>query len=82
MQLTDIRDDLTDHYQPGYDLETFESANELESKIEYYLKHPMERQKFALRSLRTTLTRHTFMARLPELLDTIHEARACEETLT
>lgn len=82
MQLTDIRDDLKDHYQPGYDLETFESANELESKIEYYLKHPMERQKFALRSLRTTLTRHTFMARLPELLDTIHEARACEETLT
>lgn len=69
MQLTDVREDLTRYYRPGYDLETFGTAEELQSKIEYYLTHDKERRLFALRGLRTTLRRHTFKARLPELLD-------------
>ncbi|AKG35966.1 CgeB family protein [Paenibacillus durus] len=76
MQITDVREDLTEHYRPGYDLETFSSPRELESKIEYYLKHEKERRTFALRALRTTLRNHTFAARLPKLLDVIDEARA------
>lgn len=71
MQLTDIREDLGSYYRPGHDLETFASADELKRKIEYYLKHEHERRKFALRGLQTTLRRHTFTARLPELLNVL-----------
>lgn len=71
MQLTDVRDDLGNYYRPGYDLDTFGSAEELQSKIEYYLEHEKERRLFALRGLRTTLLHHTFTARLPHLLNVI-----------
>ncbi|ASA23901.1 CgeB family protein [Paenibacillus donghaensis] len=71
MQLTDVRDDLRNFYRPGYDLETFGSAGELQEKIDYYLKHEKERRIYALRSLRTTLQNHTFIARLPQLLNVL-----------
>ena len=71
MQLTDVREDLGNFYRPGYDLDTFGSAEELQFKIEYYLKHEKERRLFALRGLHTTLKNHTFTARLPQLLDVI-----------
>lgn len=71
MQLTDVRDDLGNYYRPGHDLETFGSAEELSSKIDYYLKHEKERRQFALRGLQTTLRHHTFISRLPHLLNVI-----------
>ncbi len=71
MQLTDVREDLGNFYRPGYDLETFGSAKELQEKIDYYLKHEKERRMYALRGLRTTLLNHTFTARLPHLLNVI-----------
>lgn len=71
MQLTDVRDDLNQFYRPGYDLDTFSSAEELQSKIEYYLTHETERRRLAIRGLHTTLRNHTFTARLPQLLDVI-----------
>jgi len=71
MQLTDVREDLSNYYRPGYDLETFSSAEELKAKIEYYLKHDKERRQFAIRALHTTLKNHTFITRLPKLLDVI-----------
>ncbi|KTD84812.1 spore maturation protein [Paenibacillus etheri] len=71
MQLTDVREDLGNYYRPGYDLDTFGSAKELQQKIEYYLKHEKERRLYALRGLRTTMRNHTFTARLPHLLNVI-----------
>ncbi|WP_379146656.1 MULTISPECIES: CgeB family protein [unclassified Paenibacillus] len=71
MQLTDIREDLDRFYRPGFDMETFGSAEELQRKIEYYLVHEKERRLIALRGLQTTLRNHTFMARLPQLLNVL-----------
>ncbi|MGN7763416.1 CgeB family protein [Paenibacillus sp. 22594] len=71
MQLTDVREDLGSHYRPGKDLETFAGADELKHKIEYYLKHEKERRQFALQGLQTTLRHHTFLARLPYLLNVL-----------
>ena len=71
MQLTDVREDLGRYYRPGYDLETFASAEELLVKMKYYLEHEEERRRYALRSLRTTLRNHTFTARMPQLLDVL-----------
>ncbi|WP_229695900.1 CgeB family protein [Paenibacillus albidus] len=71
MQLTDVREDLGNFYRPGYDLDTFGSAEELQQKMDYYLKHEKERRLYAVRGLHTTLRHHTFTARLPHLLNII-----------
>lgn len=70
-QITDIRSDLSKHYLPGYDMETFGDTAELERKISYYLKNEMERHKVAWRSLWTTRLNHTYVSRIDRLLETI-----------
>ncbi|WP_188593409.1 CgeB family protein [Paenibacillus silvae] len=68
MQITDTRGDLPRYYRPGYDIETFTTAAELQRKIQHYLHHEEERQAMAWRGLLTTLNRHTFNRRMAELL--------------
>ncbi|MZQ85978.1 glycosyltransferase [Paenibacillus sp. 5J-6] len=68
LQLTDVRDDLTNFYKPGEELDIFSSPQELIQKIEYYLTHEEERQHIALRGLARTLKDHTYRKRLNELL--------------
>ncbi|WP_110933850.1 CgeB family protein [Paenibacillus bouchesdurhonensis] len=68
LQITDIRSDLTLHYQPGYNIETFADAAELREKIDYYLTHDQERLHIAWRSLWTTRWKHTFHERVASLL--------------
>lgn len=68
-QITDVRDELTSYYRPGYDIETFHSAEELESKISYYLEHEDERRLMAWRSLWTTRQAHTYTDRIGRLLE-------------
>ncbi|MHA0855327.1 CgeB family protein [Paenibacillus sp. CMAA1364] len=71
LQITDIREDLTSYYRPGYDIETFKDVAELQAKIEYYLSHEQERQAMAWRSLWTTHQNHTYIDRVGRMLDTI-----------
>ncbi len=68
LQLTDVREDLFQHYRPGYDIETFGSAEELKNKIEYYLAHEKERIQMAWRSLWTTRQRHSYIDRIARML--------------
>ncbi|MDQ0660575.1 glycosyltransferase [Paenibacillus sp. W2I17] len=69
MQITDARADLPRYYKPGYDIETFTNAAELQRKIHYYLKHEEERQAMAWRGLLTTMNQHTFTRRIGQLLE-------------
>lgn len=69
LQLTDVRDDLTAHYRPGVDLETFANADELKAKITYYLKSARGRESIAWRGVYTTLQNHTYTNRIPKLLN-------------
>ncbi|MGG6311754.1 CgeB family protein [Paenibacillus macerans] len=68
-QLTDVRKDLVAYYHPGYDIETFQDIEELESKIRYYLEHEEERRLIAWRSLWTTRSVHTYADRVARLLE-------------
>lgn len=68
LQLTDVRDELTNFYTPGEELDTFSSPQELIQKIDYYLTHEEERQRIALNGLSRTLKEHTYRKRLHELL--------------
>ncbi|MBP2002134.1 spore maturation protein CgeB [Paenibacillus shirakamiensis] len=70
LQMTDIREGLKTYYRPGYDIETFNDAQDLMSKIEYYLAHEEERLQVAWRSLCTTRKYHTYPDRIRRLLDT------------
>ncbi|MFB5677015.1 glycosyltransferase [Paenibacillus terreus] len=69
LQLTDVRDDLTSHYRPGYDLETFANADELRAKIAYYLRFGRQREHIAWRGVYTTRRNHTYTSRIPKLLN-------------
>nr|WP_238996755.1 DUF3880 domain-containing protein [Paenibacillus pinistramenti] len=68
LQLTDVREDLTRYYRPGYDIETFNTAQELQKKIEYYLTHEQERNRIAWRGLWTTRQQHSYVNRINRLL--------------
>ena len=68
LQITDIREDLSNYYRPGYDIETYENGAELQDKIAYYLRNEKERLDVAWRSLYTTHENHTFQARIQMLL--------------
>ncbi|MFC5653488.1 glycosyltransferase [Paenibacillus solisilvae] len=67
LQLTDQREDLPHYYRVGLELDTFKTAEELQSKMAYYLKHEDERRAMALRGLRRTLQEHTFTTRVQQL---------------
>lgn len=69
MQITDIREDLTNYYRPGYDIETYTSTEELKNKIIYYLEHEEERRIMAARGLYTTRQEHTFISRMRTFLE-------------
>lgn len=71
LQLTDIREDLTMYYTPGVDIETFGSVEELKQKISYYLANEDHRRSIAMRAVASTMSKHTYAHRLPELLGKI-----------
>ncbi|QJC54260.1 glycosyltransferase [Paenibacillus albicereus] len=68
LQLTDVRDDLARFYEPGVEIATYASPQELVEKIDYYLNHEEERQAIALRGLCRTMKEHTYAHRLTTML--------------
>ncbi|WP_234414223.1 CgeB family protein [Paenibacillus sp. CAA11] len=68
LQITDVREDLSAYYRPGYDLETFSSPEELSQKIEFYLANEPLRLQLAWRGLWTTRTKHSYHERISRLL--------------
>ncbi len=69
LQIVDHRDDLTRFYEPGEEIVTYQSIEELAAKVEYYLAHEEERERIAIRALKRTLREHSFASRLSQLLD-------------
>jgi spore maturation protein CgeB len=73
--LVDPRRYLTDYFEPGKDLVTFENIRELKEKISYYLAHPEERIKIANQGRQTVLAKHTYQHRMHEMLSIIYSLR-------
>ncbi|EFM08958.1 conserved hypothetical protein [Paenibacillus curdlanolyticus YK9] len=71
LQLTDIREDLVRHYQPGLELDTFQHAQELGEKIRYYLANEELRSAIAVRGLARTLRDHTYMSRMEQVMQAL-----------
>ncbi|WP_025699813.1 CgeB family protein, partial [Paenibacillus durus] len=71
LQLSDVRDDLASFYNPGEEIVTFSTPQEMIDKIRYYLTHEEERQAIVLKGLERTLRDHTYPKRVNQLLATI-----------
>lgn len=71
LQLSDIRQDMSNVYVPGKEIGTYVSHDELIEKIDYYLQHEEERQKIALNGMSRTRRDHTYHKRLNTMLSII-----------
>lgn len=66
-QLTDRRKLMPELFEDD-ELATFESLEELEEKIDYFLSHPQERKQYAMRARERVLRDHSYEARMRSLL--------------
>ncbi|NDI36224.1 CgeB family protein [Chengkuizengella sediminis] len=70
-QLTDYREELKNIYIPGKDIATYTSPSDLIKKIDYYLSHPVKRQRMARKAMQITLKSETFLNRINQLLQNV-----------
>lgn len=66
--ITNYQADLDDIFEAGVDLETYDSLEELDDKIGYYLNHEEERRRIALQGYEKVKNYHSYDKRIVELL--------------
>lgn len=69
--LTNFQNDYMNYFVPGQDFVYFESEKDMEDKLNYYLKHDLERKKIAENALRKVQREHTFDMRIQEILQVV-----------
>ena len=74
-QLVDERSLMTELFEPGKELITFSSTNDLKDKIGYYLNRPAERRQIADRARERALREHTYVQRLRQMLSMIYSSK-------
>lgn len=66
--LTNYQAEISDYFEIGKDLETYESMDELEQKIQYYLTHEEERIEIAINGYEKAAKFHTYEHRIAEMI--------------
>lgn len=66
--LTNYQAEIPEYFEIGKDLETYESMEELEQKVQYYLAHEEERIEIAINGYEKTAQYHTYEQRLAEMI--------------
>jgi spore maturation protein CgeB len=69
--LAEPRRDLARYFRPGVEIVTFEGAEDLRTKVGYYLAHEDERREIAARGRARALAEHTYEHRVREILTTL-----------
>jgi spore maturation protein CgeB len=64
---------IPDNFEDGISAVFFENMSELESKLDYYLKHPDEAARIAANGYTHYLKYHTTTARARCFLDTVYQ---------
>lgn len=67
--ITDWKENLSQLFDVGREIESYRSPDELVEKIRYYLGHEPERSGIAAAGQRRTLSDHNYERRMKELLD-------------
>lgn len=70
--LTDARSNLTDFFEPDYEVLTYDSPEECFEKLNFLKENPAERDKIAERGQTRTLRDHTFEQRGKMLMDILN----------
>jgi spore maturation protein CgeB len=60
---------LAQAFEIGVEIETWRTIEELQSKVEYYLGHPVKRETIAQRGLRAVRDRHRIRQRVATILE-------------
>ena len=71
MLLTDAKDNLGELFEPGREVVTYASADELADAVNHYLAHDDERGAIARAGQARTLREHTYAKRMAELVSTL-----------
>lgn len=66
--LTNYQAEIPEYFEIGRDLETYESMEELEQKVQYYLTHEDERSEIAIRGYEKVAMHHTYELRIAEMI--------------
>lgn len=66
--LTNYQAEIPDYFEIGRDLETYESMEELEEKVHYYLTHDEERVEIAINGYEKVAKYHTYEIRLAHMI--------------
>lgn len=66
--LTNYQAEIPEYFEIGKDLETYESMEELEQKVQYYLTHEEERIGVAINGYEKVAKYHTYEQRLAEMI--------------
>ncbi|MBE5894758.1 MAG: spore maturation protein CgeB [Lachnospiraceae bacterium] len=70
--LTNYQAELPEYYEPGKEVETFSSPEELADKADFYLRREDERKKIARLGYEKTKAMHTYDHRIAEMIRIIH----------
>ncbi|MCK5320473.1 glycosyltransferase family 1 protein [Candidatus Parcubacteria bacterium] len=71
--IADTKDNLSELFEVGKEIETYSNDKELSEKINYYLSHEEERKKIAKAGQKRTLEDHTYEKRTQELISIINK---------
>lgn len=75
MLLTDEKANLGELFVPGREVVTYRDEAELVERIDHYLSHDAERQAIAAAGQARTLTEHTYVRRIEELLAILRDSK-------
>ena len=71
--LTNYQAEIPEYFEIGKELETYETPEELEEKIRYYLSHDEERVEIAIRGYEKVKNCHTYEKRLAQMIHLLTE---------
>jgi len=75
MQISDGGEYLNDFFKVGVEIETYESAEELIEKVQYYLSHDKAREKIARAGFQRVMANHRLAHRLHQAAELIDSTR-------
>lgn len=66
--ITNYQTEIPQYFEVGRELETYESMEELEQKVQYYLSHEEERIEIAVNGYEKVARLHTYEVRVTEMI--------------
>lgn len=68
-QIADWKSTTPSLFEPGSEIVTFHTLDELKEKVDYYLRHPEERQQIANRAYARAHREHTYQKRFQKMFE-------------